>query len=388
MASRPTWAAAPPFVVLRLLAVPKIHDGLCRSIAVRHMWGRGRCSKNSISHEHHSSISFHQAWATSAPRFMLPCVAGHSRAACGGSRRVGGAARSRCQGWAAASPRSNFLSPNGHQPQERTRGSLSGISRGLPAQWGRRVMRSANDSEQKICAHKDVTRSNQSELPWRFICSQCGALLTCSCDTAWLRRVTPSVLTRPVLDQVSGRMVKPTLGEKVCHTCRGPQAPDLPAAYGRSAFSRRNWRAIFNRHIKVLQERATELNDLRSRAEAAEARLRDLVWPDLELARFKGVLRHGVAGKPLAEVPPRSRASIERATWRSVSVLGECWGISSTKVLYLSRWICSDSHGSVETLRASPSSCAISMVPQGVMAQVLVPLPPVHHTGYRRGPQW
>lgn len=42
----------------------------------------------------------------------LRCVVRHSCAACGGSPRVGGTAWSRPEGWAAAGPKRNFVSPS------------------------------------------------------------------------------------------------------------------------------------------------------------------------------------------------------------------------------------------------------------------------------------
>lgn len=172
-----------------------------------------------------------------------------------------------------------------------------------------------------ICTHEDLVCGNSFELLPVFECSQCSALLICECEIEWFERFDPSRLSRRVFNRTTGRMEEAIPARNVCYSCRGVEEPYAPKAYGRHLFSRKKWRAIFKRHIELLAKYHDELEGLRSQVELAERHLRTLIWPDVEAGRFGTILRQPISGKPLKQVAPEWRGTIESKTWSTISDL-------------------------------------------------------------------
>ena len=93
-------------------------------------------------------------------------------------------------------------------------------------------------SDSPLCEHARVTLLHPWELLRKYVCTDCGAVMTCACSTDIARYVLPHQALRGA-DPVTQREVAVTdpLVEGVCFDCRNEPAPAYPKAALRGASS-------------------------------------------------------------------------------------------------------------------------------------------------------
>lgn len=160
------------------------------------------------------------------------------------------------------------------------------------------------------CNHSQLTPRNLAELLPVYECDMCGARLVCLCEAAWFKEHDFS--------RYQSRLKEADVADNICVACRG--LPDMVAAYGRSLFSRRHWREIYQRKLELLEAAALILDDLRIKWEEAERQLRAILWVDFSANRWGSFLRQATSGgTPLEEISDANlRRSVEVSNWRTV----------------------------------------------------------------------